>query len=100
MGTASTMAIIAETLGMMPANSAACPAVDADRLRIAEETGRVAFDLISKPIRPSEIITEKSVENALRVLLAIGGSTNAVIHLDGHRRTAGSQGRPEPAERS
>ena len=81
MGTASTMAIIAETLGMMPANSAACPAVDADRLRIAEETGRVAFNLIANPIRPSEIITEKSVENALRVLLAIGGSTNAVIHL-------------------
>jgi dihydroxy-acid dehydratase len=81
MGTASTMAIIAETLGMMPANSAACPAVDADRLRIAEETGRVAFGLIANPIRPSEIITEQSVENALRVLLAIGGSTNAVIHL-------------------
>ncbi|APA89147.1 dihydroxy-acid dehydratase [Paraburkholderia sprentiae WSM5005] len=81
MGTASTMAIIAETLGMMPANSAACPAVDADRLRIAEETGRVAFDLIAKPILPSEIITARSVENALRVLLAIGGSTNAMIHL-------------------
>ncbi|RZF24140.1 dihydroxy-acid dehydratase [Paraburkholderia sp. UYCP14C] len=81
MGTASTMAIIAETLGMMPANSAACPAVDADRLRIAEETGRVAFDLIAKPILPSEIITAQSVENALRVLLAIGGSTNAMIHL-------------------
>ncbi|PVX75623.1 dihydroxy-acid dehydratase [Paraburkholderia unamae] len=81
MGTASTMAIIAETLGMMPANSAACPAVDADRLRIAEETGRVAFNLIANPIRPSEIITPRSVENALRVLLAIGGSTNAVIHL-------------------
>ncbi|SDB90166.1 dihydroxy-acid dehydratase [Paraburkholderia lycopersici] len=81
MGTASTMAIIAETLGMMPANSAACPAVDADRLRIAEETGRVAFGLIANPIRPGEIITHQSVENALRVLLAIGGSTNAVIHL-------------------
>lgn len=81
MGTASTMAIIAETLGMMPANSAACPAVDADRLRIAEETGRVAFNLVARPIRPSEIITAASVENALRVLLAIGGSTNAVIHL-------------------
>ncbi|MBC8750105.1 MULTISPECIES: dihydroxy-acid dehydratase [Paraburkholderia] len=81
MGTASTMAIIAETLGMMPANSAACPAVDADRLRIAEQTGRVAFDLIAKPILPSEIITAQSVENALRVLLAIGGSTNAMIHL-------------------
>ncbi|MCC8394757.1 dihydroxy-acid dehydratase [Paraburkholderia sp. MMS20-SJTR3] len=81
MGTASTMAIIAETLGMMPANSAACPAVDADRLRIAEETGRIAFELIAKPILPSEIITAQSVENALRVLLAIGGSTNAMIHL-------------------
>jgi dihydroxy-acid dehydratase len=81
MGTASTMAIIAETLGMMPANSAACPAVDADRLRIAEETGRAAFGLIGHPIRPSEVITANSVENALRVLLAIGGSTNAVIHL-------------------
>jgi dihydroxy-acid dehydratase len=81
MGTASTMAIIAETLGMMPANSAACPAVDADRLRIAEETGRAAFGLIGHPIRPNEVITANSVENALRVLLAIGGSTNAVIHL-------------------
>jgi dihydroxy-acid dehydratase len=81
MGTASTMAIIAETLGMMPANSAACPAVDADRLRIAEETGRAAFELIGHPIRPGEVITAESVENALRVLLAIGGSTNAVIHL-------------------
>jgi dihydroxy-acid dehydratase len=81
MGTASTMAIIAETLGMMPANSAACPAVDADRLRIAEETGRIAFNLVAHPIRPSEIMTAASVENALRVLLAIGGSTNAVIHL-------------------
>ncbi|QGZ65307.1 dihydroxy-acid dehydratase [Paraburkholderia acidisoli] len=81
MGTASTMAILAETLGMMPANSAACPAVDADRLRMAEETGRVAFDLVANPVRPSDIITAQSVENALRVLLAIGGSTNAVIHL-------------------
>jgi dihydroxy-acid dehydratase len=66
---------------MMPANSAACPAVDADRLRIAEETGRIAYTLIANPVRPSEIITEKSVENAVRVLLAIGGSTNAIIHL-------------------
>ena len=53
MGTASTMAIIAETLGMMPANSAACPAVDADRLRIAEETGRAAFES-DRPSDPPE----------------------------------------------
>ncbi|WP_345814506.1 dihydroxy-acid dehydratase [Paraburkholderia sp. PREW-6R] len=81
MGTASTMAIIAETLGMMPAHSAACPAVDADRLRVAEQTGRAAFELIGRPIRPSEVMTADSIDNALRVLLAIGGSTNAVIHL-------------------
>lgn len=81
MGTASTMAIIAETLGMMPAHSAACPAVDADRLRIAEDTGRIAFGLVSRPVRPSEIMTAKAFENAVRVLLAIGGSTNAIIHL-------------------
>jgi dihydroxy-acid dehydratase len=81
MGTASTMAAIAEALGMMPAGAAAVPSVDAERLRIAEESGRVAVELIAHPRRPSEIITAPSVENALRVLLAIGGSTNAILHL-------------------
>jgi dihydroxy-acid dehydratase len=81
MGTASTMASIAEALGMMPAGSAAVPAVDALRLRLAEETGRVAVGLIGSDLTPSRIITEQSLENAVRVLLAIGGSTNAVIHL-------------------
>jgi dihydroxy-acid dehydratase len=66
---------------MMPSGSAAVPAPDAHRLRIAEETGRIAVDLISHPRRPSEIMTAKAFENAVRVLLAIGGSTNAVIHL-------------------
>jgi dihydroxy-acid dehydratase len=81
MGTASTMASLSEALGMMPAGSAAVPAVDANRLRIAEETGRVAVTLIRSERRPSRIINQKSLENALRVLLAIGGSTNALIHL-------------------
>ncbi|HWL66973.1 MAG TPA: dihydroxy-acid dehydratase [Geminicoccus sp.] len=81
MGTASTMAIIAEVLGMMPAGSAAVPAVDAERLRIGEETGRIAAGLIGSDLTPAKIITERSVENALRVLLAIGGSTNGIIHL-------------------
>ena len=81
MGTASTMASIAEALGMALPGSAAIPAVHADRLRAAEASGKRAVELAGKPIRPSEIITEKSVENALRVLLAIGGSTNAIIHL-------------------
>jgi dihydroxy-acid dehydratase len=81
MGTASTMACIAAALGMMPAANATIPAVHADRLRAAEEAGTLATALIRTPIRPSEIITEESVENALRVLLALGGSTNALIHL-------------------
>jgi dihydroxy-acid dehydratase len=81
MGTASTMASIAEALGMALPGSAAIPAVHADRLRAAEATGRCAVELIKTGIRPSNIINEKSVENALRVLLAIGGSTNAIVHL-------------------
>jgi dihydroxy-acid dehydratase len=81
MGTASTMAAIAEALGMALPGSAAIPAVHADRLRAAEASGRRAVEMLDKPIRPSQVITEKSVENALRVLLAIGGSTNAIVHL-------------------
>ena len=81
MGTASTMASIAEALGMALPGSAAIPAVHADRLRAAEASGARAVDLAKSPLRPSQIITEKSVENALHVLLAIGGSTNAIVHL-------------------
>jgi dihydroxy-acid dehydratase len=81
MGTASTMACIAETLGMALPGGAAIPAVHSDRLVAAEETGRAAVALIASQITPERIITEKSVENALRVLMALSGSTNAVIHL-------------------
>ena len=81
MGTASTMACLAETLGMIPLGHGSIPAVHADRLRAAEEAGGLAMKLIEAPMRPSEIITEHAVENALRVLLALGGSTNALIHL-------------------
>jgi len=81
MGTASTMACIAEALGMMLPGSAAIPAVHADRLRAAEATGRRAVELIGSDLTPSRIITASAVENALRVLLAIGGSTNAIVHL-------------------
>jgi dihydroxy-acid dehydratase len=81
MGTASTMASIAEALGMALPGSAAIPAVHADRLRAAEASGRRAVELARQPLRPSQIVTAKSVENALRVLLAIGGSTNAIVHL-------------------
>ncbi len=81
MGTASTMAAIAEALGVSLPGTAAIPAVHADRLRAAEASGRRAVGMIRPPLRPSRIITQRSVENALRVLLAIGGSTNALIHL-------------------
>lgn len=81
MGTASTMACIAETLGMALPGTAAIPAVHADRLRAAEASGLAAARMIENPIRPSEVMTEKSVENAIRMLLALSGSTNAILHL-------------------
>jgi dihydroxy-acid dehydratase len=81
MGTASTMAAIAEALGMALPGSAAIPAVHADRLRAAEASGRRAVELVKNPIRPSQVITAQAVGNAIRVLLAIGGSTNAIVHL-------------------
>jgi len=81
MGTASTMACIVEALGMTLPGTAAIPAVHADRLRAAEATGAAAVRLIGSNLTPDRIVNQKSVENALRVLLAIGGSTNAIIHL-------------------
>jgi dihydroxy-acid dehydratase len=81
MGTASTMACLAETLGFMPPGAASIPAVHADRLRAAEEAGALAVRLIEHPVRPASLVTPHAVENALRVLLALGGSTNALIHL-------------------
>lgn len=81
MGTASTMACIAETLGMSLPGTAAIPAVHSDRLVAAEESGRAAVRLIQRPIPPSKIMTKESIENAFRVLMALGGSTNAIIHL-------------------
>lgn len=81
MGTASTMACLAEALGMSLPGTAAIPAVHSDRLVAAEESGRAAMRLVLSPIRPTEIITGKSVENAIRVLMSIGGSTNAIVHL-------------------
>jgi dihydroxy-acid dehydratase len=81
MGTASTMACLAEALGMALPGTAAIPAVHADRLRAAEATGETAVALARSRLAPAEILTPRAFENALRVLLAIGGSTNALIHL-------------------
>ena len=81
MGTASSMACIAEALGMALPGTAAIPAVHSARLVAAEETGKAAVRLVGQPLTPDRIITGKSVANALRVLMAIGGSTNAIVHL-------------------
>jgi dihydroxy-acid dehydratase len=81
MGTASTMACLAEALGMIPLGHGSIPAVHADRLRAAEEAGALAMRLIEHPVRPSQVVTAHSIENAMRVLLSLGGSTNALIHL-------------------
>ena len=82
MGTASTMALIAETMGLMLPDTASIPAVHADRLRAAERTGSVAADLAKQGgPSPAEFITSATLENALRVVLAASGSTNALIHL-------------------
>ena len=81
MGTASTMAITTEALGLMVPNSACAPAVSADRKRIAEKTGEISVKIANENLNPSKFLNEKSFMNALTVLSAIGGSTNGVVHL-------------------
>ncbi len=81
MGTASTMACVAEALGIMLPGGASAPAVTADRTRIAERSGAQAVAMIAAGLTPDRILTPPAFANALRVLLAIGGSTNAIIHL-------------------
>src|ERR1700735_1282028 len=81
MGTASTMASMAEALGLQPPYSATWPAVDARRYETAQRAGQVIVGLVHRDLRPSAIMTRAAFENAIRVNAAIGGSTNAVIHL-------------------
>jgi len=81
MGTASTMACVAEALGIMLPGGASPPAVTADRIRIAERTGATAVAMANSQLTPERILCADAFENALRVLLAIGGSTNGIIHL-------------------
>ena len=81
MGTASTMACLAEALGMQLPGSAAWPAADMRRMEIAQDAGQRIVAMVEEDLRPSRILTRASFENAIRVNAAIGGSTNAVIHL-------------------
>jgi L-arabonate dehydrase len=81
MGTASTMTSIVEALGMTLPGCANIPAADARRLAVAEESGRRAVEMAREGLRPSQVLTREAFENAIRVNMAIGGSTNAIIHL-------------------
>ncbi|RDL45118.1 dihydroxy-acid dehydratase [Marinomonas piezotolerans] len=81
MGTASSMASMAEALGMALSGNAAIPAVDSRRRVMAHLTGRRIVDMVKDDLKPSDILTREAFENAIRVNGAIGGSTNAVIHL-------------------
>jgi len=81
MFTANTMASVSEALGMSLPGSASAPAVDRRRDDLAYESGRAVMELIRKGIRPRQIMTREAFENAIAVVMALGGSTNAVLHL-------------------
>ena len=81
MGTASTMACMTEALGLTLPGGAAIPAVDSRRAQLAEVAGRRVVELVERGVRPTDILTEEAFENAIRVLHAISGSTNAILHL-------------------
>jgi dihydroxy-acid dehydratase len=79
--TANTMACVTESLGMSLAGSATIPAVDAGKLRIARQSGERVVELVAEKINPKSIITPESIRNAIRVDMALGGSTNTILHL-------------------
>jgi dihydroxy-acid dehydratase len=81
MGTASTMAVVAEALGMSIPGTAGTPAADSRLLEAAHEAGRRAVELANEGLRPSDVMTRGSFRNAIVALAAVGGSTNAVVHL-------------------
>ena len=81
MGTASTMTSVAETLGFSLPNSSTIPAVDSNHSRMAGYTGRRIVEMVWEDLKPRDMLTEKSFDNAIRVLMALGGSTNGLIHV-------------------
>jgi dihydroxy-acid dehydratase len=89
MGTASTMACVVEAMGMSLPLAATAPSVSAERLRLSTATGRQAVELARSGLKPSEIMTEAAFRNAIAVLAAIAGSTNAIIHLTAIARRLG-----------
>lgn len=89
LGTANTMGCMAEAMGMSLPGSAVVPAIYAKRMQIAYETGRTVMTLVEKGITARQIITRESIENAITVLMGIGGSTNAIMHLQAIHKEAG-----------
>jgi dihydroxy-acid dehydratase len=81
LGTANTMCCLAEAVGLSLPGSATIPAIRADRLRVAQESGRQIVQLVQQGIRSRQIINRKGIENAIRLNAAIGGSTNAILHM-------------------
>src|SRR5438128_1949941 len=81
MGTASTMTSLAETLGMTLPGAASIPAVDANHSRMASACGRRIVEMVWEDLKPTDILTIQAIENAITADMAIGGSTNAIIHL-------------------
>jgi dihydroxy-acid dehydratase len=81
MGTAATMMSLAETLGLALPGSSSIPAVDANHSRMAEACGRRIVDMVWEDLKPSEVLTSVAFDNAIAVLMALGGSTNAIVHL-------------------
>ena len=89
MGTASTMTAIAETLGLTLAGASSIPAVDAAHSRMASDCGRRIVEMVWEDVKPSDVLTQKSFDNAITADMALGGSTNAIIHLIAIARRTG-----------
>lgn len=89
LGTANTMGCMAEALGMSLPGSAVIPAIYAKRMQTAYETGRAAMEMVKRGITARQIITKESIENAIAVLMGIGGSTNGIMHLQAIHKEAG-----------
>ena len=96
MGTASTMACITEALGMSLVGSACTPAVVSEHSRLAVATGRRSVELAWEQLKPSDIVTQASIDNAIVADMAIGGSTNAIVHLLALARRVGIEMTLEP----
>jgi dihydroxy-acid dehydratase len=88
-GTASTMAVLSEVLGFILPGGATIPSADSNHPRLASESGRRIVEMVWEDLKPSDILTRQSFENAITVLMAGGGSTNAVIHLVAMAKRAG-----------